>query len=144
MRTSLTTSRIVAALAAGALALSACGGDDDSLAPGDPTTTASDPGLPAGDDQAAGGTRPADQEFEPQQRADMLFGLTEAEAQNIALEFGWTIRTGRVDDEQYMLTEDYAIDRITVEYDTPEDGGDAVATVVTIELEGGPETYRAP
>ncbi len=146
--TTIRQARLVALLAAGALALSACGDDagatDEQLPPAqDQGVAVGEPNgsdAPGGD--AAGGTRPADQEFLPGERAEMLFGLTEQEAQNVALEFGWTIRTGRVDGEQYMLTEDYQIDRITIELDT-EGEGEPVVTVVTIELDGGPETFTA-
>lgn len=147
MRTT-TTARLAAALAASALALAACGGDDTAsddpaTSPDDAVSAPADPGTGT-DGGAAGGTRPADQEFAPEERASMLFGTTEPEAENLALEFGWTIRTGRVDDEQYMLTEDYQLDRMTLEYDTPEDGGEPVVTSVTIELDGGPQTFTSP
>ncbi len=142
--------RLAGTLVAGALALVACGGDDVA---GDTPVTSDDQGIavgepngPGADDPNAGGagdTMPAGHQFSPEERADMLFGQTEEEANNLALEFGWSIRTGRVDDEQYMVTEDYVIDRMTLEYDTPEDGGEPVVTVVVIELEDGPRTFTA-
>ncbi len=154
MRTSLTrTSRtLVAALAAGALALTACGDDGTDAGLTDPDQTVDNTndgqgiavGEPNGsDDGAAGGTMLAGSEFSPQERADMIFGQTEEQARNLALEFGWTLRVSREDDMMFPMTEDYMIDRITVELDHEGEDDTAVVTVVTIELEGGPETFRA-
>lgn len=135
--------RLAAGLAAGAIALTACGGDSP-----DDAVTSNDQGIAVGepngeDPNGASGTMLAGTEFTPQERADMVLGQTEEQAMNLALEFGWTIRTGRVDDDQRMLTEDYNFDRMTIELDTPDGGGEPLVTSVTIELEGGPQTFAA-
>lgn len=51
------------------------------------------------------------------------------------------IRIGRVDNEQFALTEDYRIGRITVELDTPEGEDTPIVTSATVELPEGPETF---
>lgn len=150
MQTLRPATRLVAALGAGVVLLTACGQDGDVADQDLPTTVDDGQGIAVGepnpnapgDGGAAGGTRPADQEFLPAERARMLLGSDQEQVDNLAIEFGWTVRTGRIDDESFALTEDYVIDRITVEYDTNDDGV-AVVTKVTIELEGGPEVFEA-
>jgi len=52
------------------------------------------------------------------------------------------VRIGRRGEEQYMLTEDYVLGRLTVELD--DDGtGTFRVTSVTVELADGPETFTA-
>ncbi|MFP5323017.1 MAG: hypothetical protein ACLGIC_14395 [Acidimicrobiia bacterium] len=149
-------------LAAGALA--ACGDDDDvDTATGDVPEesldegAASDPAAgaclegttdcvdtPMDPDEsvsspADGGMDPADGDAdfpsdEARQRAQELLGTAESE-----LEIGADLRIGRRGDEQFMLTEDYVLGRITVELD--DDGsGSYVVTQATVELPEGPET----
>lgn len=55
-------------------------------------------------------------------------------------ELNETIRIARVDDEQFALTEDYRIGRITVELDTVQ--GKPTVTSATVELPDGPETFK--
>ena len=52
------------------------------------------------------------------------------------------IRVGRIDDEQFALTEDYRVGRITVELDDLEGNGEPVVTSATVELPDGPETFK--
>ena len=52
------------------------------------------------------------------------------------------IRIGRIDDEQFMLTEDYRVGRITVELDDVKDNGKPIVTSATVELPDGPETFK--
>lgn len=51
------------------------------------------------------------------------------------------IRIGRIDEEQFMLTEDYQVGRITVELDTLKGDDKPVVTSATVELPDGPETF---
>lgn len=64
-------------------------------------------------------------ELSPQQ-SESLIGLTEQEAQKIAKERGWTVRTAMRDGEAFMLTSDYRTDRVNL---TVEDG-----LVVSVEI----------
>lgn len=129
--------RLAVGLVVGAIALTACGDGDDAVTSPPANELPTDP-----QDGAAGGTRPADQEFTTQERVDLLLGTTQEEAENVALEFGWTVRVGRIDDEQFALTEDYQLDRMTLELDS-DASGTPVVTSVTVELDGGPQTFTA-
>lgn len=51
------------------------------------------------------------------------------------------VRIGRRGDEQFALTEDYVIGRMTVELDVDAEGTYRV-TAVTVELPEGPETFE--
>ena len=51
------------------------------------------------------------------------------------------IRIARIDGEQFALTEDYQVGRITVELDDVEDNGTPIVTSATVELPEGPETF---
>ena len=57
-------------------------------------------------------------------------------------ELNETIRIARIDAEQFMLTEDYRVGRITVELDTVEVGAQPIVTAATVELPDGPVTFR--
>jgi hypothetical protein len=52
-----------------------------------------------------------------QERADLLLGLSEADAQRCAEELGWAFRVGRRDGESFALTMDYSPQRVNVEVD---------------------------
>lgn len=52
------------------------------------------------------------------------------------------IRIARIDDEQFMLTEDYRVGRITVELDDLNGDGTPIVTSATVELPDGPETFK--
>ena len=49
-----------------------------------------------------------------QERADMLIGLTESDAESCATSLGWAFRVGERDGESFALTADYSQQRITV------------------------------
>ena len=51
----------------------------------------------------------------PQEQADLLIGMVEAEAEACALDLGWQWRVGERDGEFYALTMDYRPDRVTVQ-----------------------------
>jgi hypothetical protein len=48
------------------------------------------------------------------QRAELLLGYTETDAERCASELGWTYRVGQRDGESFALTEDYSLQRVTV------------------------------
>lgn len=50
----------------------------------------------------------------PQEQADMLIGMTEADGEACALELGWLWRVGERDGELFALTRDYRQNRVTV------------------------------
>ena len=145
-------------IAAASLLLAACGDDDDPTttnAAGDDTeqgSSAEDDGIDGNDDTvssvppdaAAGGSclegstdcgdmgAPANND---EGAARSLLGVARED-------LGPDVRIARIDDEQFMLTEDYVVGRLTVELDTGDDGV-ARVTVVTLEAEDGPVTVRA-
>lgn len=80
----------------------------------------------------AAGTRLTDDELRAE--AKSLLGTPEDQLPD-------DVRVGRRGGEQLMLTEDYVIGRFTVELDDRD--GTWVVTVVTVEMEGGPETFSA-
>ena len=49
-----------------------------------------------------------------QERADMLIGFTESDAESCALSLSWAFRVGERDGESFALTEDYSLQRVTV------------------------------
>jgi len=49
-----------------------------------------------------------------QERADMLIGLTESDAESCATSLGWAFRVGERDGEGFALTADYSQQRVTV------------------------------
>ncbi len=49
-----------------------------------------------------------------QERADMLIGLTESDAESCATSLGWVFRVGERDGEGFALTADYSQQRVTV------------------------------
>lgn len=158
---------LLGGLVLAASTLTACGDDDDlATATGDvPEETlddgsASDPGPAAGacvegttdcvdtpmdpdesvSSPADGGIDPADGDADfptdaARQRAQALLGTPESE-----LAVGADLRVGRRGDEQFMLTEDYVLGRITVELDN-DGSGTFVVTQATVELPEGPETF---
>ena len=52
------------------------------------------------------------------------------------------IRIARIDDEQFAMTEDYQVGRITVQLDDVEGKGTPIVTSATVELPDGPETFE--
>ncbi len=115
---------VVAALAAG---VAACG--DDSPATTTPATTTpesttpestvpettSPPETTAPDGTTAEGSVPDSSLPTLESAADVLVGLTEAEAHDAAAEHGWTVRVARLDGEDQPLTMDFREDRVNVE-----------------------------
>ena len=49
-----------------------------------------------------------------QERADMLIGFTESNAESCATSLGWAFRVGERDGESFALTADYSQQRVTV------------------------------
>lgn len=128
---------LIAALAA---ALAACGGLD---AESDASSGTDQPDAPASNDDTS---MPADEDAEPsgevsQAEAEAIggayLGLTEAEAQAQAQIDGRQFRVGARDGEQFMLTEDYVLGRVTATI-----AGDVI-TEVTVEATDGPVTVSA-
>jgi hypothetical protein len=134
MRTTTTRARtLLAAALAGALLLAACGSDDDAEVTSEPVVT--EPGTDAVDpdtpdtpvssppDDGSGATDPEEPvtpgDLEPIDAADaeVLVGLTLADAEAEADERGWSVRTARLDGEDLMLTEDYSPTRVNVAVD---------------------------
>jgi hypothetical protein len=135
--------------------LSACGSEapaagaaGDDLAADTPTEAPADPGGAAGiclegttdcvDTPGLGDDpMPLDETAVEQLRRDAqaLLGMDEAA-------LGTDVyRIGRRGEEQFALTEDYVLGRITVELDEVE--GAYVVTAATVELPDGPETFTA-
>ena len=49
-----------------------------------------------------------------QERADMLIGFTESDAEACATSLGWAFRVGERDGESFAVTADYSQQRVTV------------------------------
>ena len=49
-----------------------------------------------------------------QVRANTLVGMNEAQAEDCAASLRWEIRVGQRDDEYFLLTKDFQIDRVTI------------------------------
>lgn len=67
--------------------------------------------------------------------AQAILGWEESEISEL-------IRIGRRGEEQFALTEDYQVGRITAELDDPDGDGTYVVTKTTVELPDGPETFE--
>ena len=66
-------------------------------------------------DRAGPAADPADRAEITQARADELLGFFEADAERCAAELGWAYRVGMRDGESFAVTEDYSLQRVTVE-----------------------------
>lgn len=110
----------------------ACGDDDDV-----PTATEG-PERPDDDGGTIDSPGMGDEDFPAEaarERARDTLGVAEDELDP-------DVRIGRRGEEQYMLTEDYVLGRITVELD--DDGsGTFVVTQALVELPDGPETFTS-
>ena len=84
------------------LALAGCGSNAEEKP---------DIGIPTADCPQAD---TADMTAITQERADMLIGFTESDAESCALSIGWAFRVGERDGESFALTEDYSLQRVTV------------------------------
>ena len=115
----------------------ACGDDDVETTTGDssedavtqpdqPTSSPDDPADDFGEDFSA------EDAEEARQRARDLLGTSEVDLPD-------DVRVRRRGDEQFMLTEDYVLGRVTVELD--DDRGTFVVTTAVVELPDGPETF---
>lgn len=108
--------------------------DDPAAAPGDGA------GPPATGMCAQGVPDCVDVVIEPDARdAEVLRDNAQALVGRTESELASSVRVGRRGDEQFALTEDYVVGRITVELD--ERAGDYVVTAVVLELPDGPETF---
>ena len=137
MKTLIRAALVLLAVAA----LAACGDDDE--------TVNSNADAPASDDAAgaclegstdcddipstSGDDDDAIDEHAAIEEAKALIGMAEDE-----LDPG--VRVSRRGDEQYAVTEDYVIGRMTVELD-PDDDGTMRVTKVVLELTEGPMTF---
>jgi outer membrane biogenesis lipoprotein LolB len=84
------------------LALAGCGSNADEI----PETKTSPANCPQADT--------ADMTAITQERADMLIGFTESDAESCATSLEWEFRVGERDGEGFALTADYRQQRVTV------------------------------
>ena len=92
------------ASALAALVLAGCGaGAEESAESDSESATAECPQPDAADTTAI-----------TQERADMLIGFTESDAESCAASLGWEFRVGERDGEGFALTADYSQQRVTV------------------------------
>ena len=120
----------IAALAAVALAMTACGADTVT----DPEVpVSSEPGEDVGDDTT-------DDEFGADVDADAAREEARAVLGMPEEDLPEDVRISRRGDESFMLTEDYVLGRLTVELD--DDGDGYRVTSVVVELPDGPETFE--
>ena len=94
----------VIASAAAVFVLAGCGAGAEESAESESETAAAE--CPAVDQ--------ADATAITQERADMLIGFTEADAEACAASLGWAFRVGERDGEGFALTADYSQQRVTV------------------------------
>ena len=94
----------VVASALAALVLAGCGaGAEESAESESESATAECPAVDEADTTAI-----------TQERADMLIGFTESDAESCAASLGWEFRVGERDGEGFALTADYSQQRVTV------------------------------
>ena len=86
------------------LVLAGCGAGAEESADSDSESATAE--CPAADT--------ADMTAITQERADMLIGFTESDAESCALRLGWAFRVGERDGEGFALTADYSQQRVTV------------------------------
>lgn len=114
LRTAVATAAVAVGLVAGAAGLAACGSDGSepaasSNASSSTTTAASDATTTA--DDATDDGLPAKVEMAD---AQVLIGMSEADAQAKADDAGWTLRVSRIDGEDLPSTNDYNPQRVNV------------------------------
>lgn len=137
MKTLIRAAVVVLAVAG----LAACGDDDETVnsnadAPSDDAAGACLEGSTDCDDTpstSAGSDDEAIDEHAAIEEAKALVGVAEDELDG-------DVRIARRGDEQFALTEDYRIGRMTVELD-PDDQGTMRVTKVVVELTDGPMTF---
>ena len=94
----------VVASALAVLVLTGCGaGAEESAESESESATAECPAVDQADATAI-----------TQERADMLIGFTESDAESCAASLGWEFRVGERDGEGFALTADYSQQRVTV------------------------------
>lgn len=118
----ITLAGAVFAVGVGTAAVLASDGDDAA------------PAIPVEPDGGIGDT-PGD-EYPVEQARDGAHGLLGRYERDLPAD----VRIARKGTEQFMLTEDYVLGRMTVELDA--EGGGYRVTSVTVELPGGPETFH--
>jgi ABC-type phosphate/phosphonate transport system substrate-binding protein len=94
----------ITASALAVLMLAGCGAGAEESAESDSESATAE--CPAADT--------ADMTAITQERADMLIGFTESDAESCALSLGWAFRVGERDGEGFALTADYSQQRVTV------------------------------
>jgi hypothetical protein len=94
----------IAASALAVLVLAGCGAGAEESADSDSESATAD--CPQADT--------ADATAITQERADMLIGFTESDAESCALSLGWAFRVGERDGEGFALTADYSQQRVTI------------------------------
>ena len=94
----------VVASALAVLVLAGCGaGAEESAESESESATAECPAVDQADATAI-----------TQERADMLIGFTESDAESCAVSLGWAFRVGERDGESFAVTADYSQQRVTV------------------------------
>ena len=88
------------------LVLAGCGAGAEESADSDSESESATADCPQADT--------ADATAITQERADMLIGFTESDAESCALSLGWAFRVGERDGEGFALTADYSQQRVTV------------------------------
>ena len=96
------SANVASALAA--LVLAGCGAGAEESAESDSESAAAECPQPDAADTTA----------ITQERADMLIGFTESDAESCAASLGWEFRVGERDGEGFALTADYSQQRVTV------------------------------
>jgi hypothetical protein len=127
---------LMIAVAAGTTAVVTAGSDEHNQPiPVEPDGGIGDTPIPVEPDGGIGDT-PIDDSSDAQwiENARALLGL-------VADDLPSTVRIGRSGDQQFALTADYVLGRMTVELDHV--GGSVVVTSVTVELTAGPQTVTS-
>lgn len=110
LRTAVATAAVAVGLVAGAAGLAACGSDGSEPAASSnassSTTTAASDATTTVDDGLPAKVEMAD--------AQVLIGMSEADAQAKADDAGWTLRVSRIDGEDLPSTNDYNPQRVNV------------------------------
>ena len=111
------------------------GGIGDTPIPVEPDGGIGDTPIPVEPDGGIGDT-PGDQ-FPVDVARDNAHGLLGLNERDLPAD----VRIARIGNEQFALTEDYVLGRLTVDLDDLDDGGYRV-TSVTVELPDGTETFH--
>ena len=101
MRRTMSPSRVSIPIAVAAALLASCGANGGAGSP-----------VPAGTECPA--ADPADATAISDERAALLVGLSEADAERCATDLGWGWRVGELDGEVFAVTADWSPSRVTV------------------------------